>query len=92
MKPLNREDIFQMIGKVVYINNLEVISVPPSRSPAVVFGWGYKDPFAEDKSYIKDVVHEPVVVQPAAEPKYTGYWRIGDYGKTWEAYLSDIEK
>lgn len=53
--------------------------------PASVFGWGYSDPFS-DNLILTDRTEEVTVIVPAAEARYTTYYKLPDYGTTWVAY------
>lgn len=81
---LTKDELSQMVGKAVYVQDLTVKSIPEQYYPASVFGWRVNNPY-EDR-LVMGRKQKITVVQPAAHCLQTRYWKIEDYGEKWIAY------
>ena len=92
MNHLTKDELYESIGKPVYVEDLKTISIPKMAYASIVFGWGYKNPFASHQHIKNDARLDITVVQPSALAKHTKYWHIEDYEVTWVAYKKDVYK
>lgn len=88
VKHLTKEEMLKLEpGSVVYIEDLGVKTIPEEARlhAAVIFNWGYKNPYDKSNSLLSDE-NTIIAVQPAAKALSTVYWYIDSYEEDWLAY------